>query len=56
MTDNTALLSSLNLFTLVTVLLLLIGSFVYFLRKRRNRAATSHALGMDDSTKRSGPL
>jgi LPXTG-motif cell wall-anchored protein len=54
MTDNTALLSSLNLFTLITVLLLLIGSFVYFLRKRRNRAATSHALGLDD-TKRSGP-
>lgn len=49
MTDNTALLSSLNLFTLVAVLLILIGSFVYFLRKRRNRAAASHVLGMDDT-------
>lgn len=49
MTDNTALLSSLNLFTLIAVLLVLIGSFAYFLRKRRNRVAASHALGIDDT-------
>lgn len=48
MFDNTALLSGLSLFTLVAVLLVLIGSFVYFLRKRRNRVAASHALGMDE--------
>ena len=49
MVDNTALLSSLNLFTLVAVLLILIGAFAYFLRKRKNRIATSHALGLDDT-------
>lgn len=49
MTDNTALLSGLNLFTLIAVLLVLIGSFAYFLRKRRNRIAASHVLGMDDT-------
>ena len=49
MTDNTALLSGLNLFTLIAVLVILIGSFVYFLRKRKNRVAASHALGLDDT-------
>lgn len=49
MVDNTALLSSLNLFTLVAVLLILIGTFAYFLRKRKNRVAASHALGLDDT-------
>jgi hypothetical protein len=47
--DNTALLSGLNLFTLVSVLLIAVGSFVYFLRKRKNREAASHALGLDDT-------
>ena len=49
MTDNTALLSGLNLFTLVAVLLILIASFAYFLRKRRNRIAASHVFGIDDT-------
>lgn len=48
MVDNTALLSGLNLFTLIAVLLVLIGAFAYFLRKRRNRVATSHVLGIDE--------
>lgn len=47
--DNTALLGGLSLFTLAAVLLILIASFVYFLRKRRNREAASHALGLDDT-------
>lgn len=47
--DNTALLSGLNLFTLVAVLLILIASFWYFLsRNKKNRIAASHALGLDD--------
>ena len=50
--DTSSLLPSLSLLTLVAVLLLLIGSFVYFLRKRRNRAAASHALGIDDDPRR----
>ena len=48
MVDNTALLSGLNLFTLVSVLLVLIGGFAYFLRKRRNRDAAATVLGMND--------
>lgn len=47
--DNTSLLSGLSLFTLVAVLALLIGYMIYFLRKRRNRVAASHALGLDES-------
>lgn len=50
--NNESLLSSLNLFTLVGVLLVLIAAFAYFLRSRRNRAATSRALGIDDPPKR----
>ena len=46
--DSATLLPSLSLMTLVAVLLILIGSFVYFLRRRRNRDAASHALGIDD--------
>ncbi len=46
--DNTPLLSGLNLFTLIAVLVILIGSFMYFLRHRKNRVAASHALGIDD--------
>lgn len=46
--DNTALLSGLNLFTLVAVLLILIAAFVFFLRRKKNRVAASHALGLDD--------
>lgn len=42
--DSAAILPSLNLFTLVAVLVILIGSFVYFLRKRKNREAASRAL------------
>ena len=52
--DNTALLSSLNLFTLITVLVVLIGAYAYFLRKRKNRIATAHALGLDDTKPGSG--
>ena len=47
--DTASLLPSLNLFTLVAVLLVLIGSFAYFLRRRRNRDAASTALGLNDS-------
>ena len=47
--DNTPLLSGLSLFTLIAVLAVLIGTFVYFLRSRRNRVAASHALGIDDT-------
>lgn len=47
--DNTSLLSGLSLFTLVAVLLVLVGSFMYFLRSRRNRQAASHVLGGDDA-------
>lgn len=46
--DSATLLPSLSLMTLVVVLLVLIGSFLYFLRRRSNRAAASHALGLDD--------
>lgn len=46
--DNATLLPSLNLVTLISVLALLIGSFVYFLRKRRNREAAARALSIDD--------
>lgn len=49
MQDNTALLGGLSLFTLIAFLLILIGAFAYFLRKRRNRVAASHALGIDDT-------
>jgi LPXTG-motif cell wall-anchored protein len=42
--DSGTLLSSLNLFTLIAVLLILIGSFAFFLRRRRNREAASRAL------------
>lgn len=52
MPDNTAFLSSLNLFTLVAVLVVLIGAFAYFLRRRRNRIAASHVLGMDEPKRR----
>lgn len=48
MVDNTSLLSGLSLFTLVAVLLVLIASFAYFLRSRRNRIAASHVLGTDE--------
>ncbi|WP_375462103.1 hypothetical protein [uncultured Enterovirga sp.] len=51
MTDNTALLSGLNLFTLIAVLLVLIGAFAYFLRSRRNRVAASHVFGTDEPKK-----
>ena len=47
--DTQSLLSGLNLLTLVAVLLVLIGSFAYFLRKRRNREAASNALGLNDT-------
>lgn len=47
--DSTTLLPSLSLMTLVVVLLILIGSFAYFLRRRRNRDAASRALGIDDN-------
>lgn len=47
--DNTPLLSGLSLFTLIAVVVILIAAFVYFLRSRRNRIATSHALGIDDT-------
>ena len=46
--DNTSLLSGLSLFTIIAVLVVLIAIFAYFLRKRRNRDAASHALGIDD--------
>ena len=42
--DNFTLLSSLNLLTLGAFLAVLIVSFVMFLRSRRNREATKHAL------------
>lgn len=35
--DTQATLGSLNLFTLVAVLVVLIGGFLWFLRKRSNR-------------------
>ena len=47
--DNTPLLSGLSLFTLVIVLAALIGAYIYFLRSRKNRIATKHALGIDDT-------
>ena len=47
--DNTPLLSGLSLFTLIAVVAILIVAFLYFLRSRRNRIATSHALGIDDT-------
>lgn len=47
--DTGSLVSSLNLFTLIAVLLVLIGSFAYFLRRRRNREAASNALGLNDT-------
>ena len=50
--NNETLLSSLNLFTLVGVLIVLVAIFAYFLRSRRNRDATSKALGIDDPPKR----
>lgn len=50
--DTSSLLPFLSLLTLVAVLVILIGSFVYFLRKRRNRAAASHALGIEDDPRR----
>lgn len=53
--DNTSLLSGLSLFTLLAVLAVLIGGFLYFLRSRRNRVAASHALGIDDTKPGSGP-
>lgn len=46
--DNTSLLSGLSLFTLVAALLCVVALFIYFLRKRKNRDAASHALGIDD--------
>lgn len=50
--DNATLLPSLSLVTLLAVLAALVGYMVYFLRKRRNRAAASHALGIDDKPPR----
>lgn len=50
--DTSSLLPYLSLITLVAVLLILVGSFAYFLRKRKNRAAASHALGIDDTPPR----
>lgn len=50
--DTSSLLPSLSLMTLVAVLVILIGMFAYFLRKRRNRDAASHALGIDDEPRR----
>lgn len=47
--DNTNLLSGLSLFTMVAVLVILIGAFVYFLRRRKNREAASNVLGLDDT-------
>lgn len=40
---------SLMFFTLGAVLLIAVGAFVYFLRKRSNREATERALGMDET-------
>ena len=42
--DSATLLPSLNLFTLVAVLVILIGGFMYFLRRRKNRDAAARAL------------
>ena len=47
--DTSSLLPGLSLFTLIAVLFCLIGSFAYFLRKRKNRIAASTALGLDDA-------
>lgn len=47
--ENTSLLSGLSLFTLIAALACVIALFVYFLRKRKNREAASHALGIDDN-------
>ena len=46
--DSATLLPSLSLVTIVAVLVVLVGSFAYFLRKRRNRDAASRALGIND--------
>lgn len=42
--DTASLLPSLNLITLVGVLVLAIGSFLWFLRSKRNREAAKHVL------------
>jgi LPXTG-motif cell wall-anchored protein len=42
--DSATLLPSLNLFTLVAVLVILVLAFLYFLRRRRNREAASRTL------------
>ena len=39
----------LNQFILISVLVVLIASFVWFLRRRKNRAAAAHALDLDDN-------
>ena len=47
--ENTSLLSSLSLMTLVAFLIVIVAAFAYFLRRRRNRDAASHALGIDET-------
>lgn len=42
---------SLMFFTLGAVLLIAVGAFVYFLRKRSNRDATARALGVDEASR-----
>jgi LPXTG-motif cell wall-anchored protein len=43
------LLPSLNLMTLIAGLLIAVGAFAFFLRKRRNRAIASHAFSGDET-------
>lgn len=46
--DSSTLLPSLSLMTLIGILLILIVAFGFFLRSRRNRAAATRALGIND--------
>ena len=46
--DSSTLLPSLSLMTLIGILLILIIAFGFFLRSRRNRAAATRALGIND--------
>jgi cbb3-type cytochrome oxidase subunit 3 len=39
----------LNQFILISVLVVLVVYFAWFLRKRKNRAAATHALDLDDN-------
>lgn len=45
---NEAIVPSLFYFTFAAVLVVLIGSLAYFLRKSSNRDATAKGLGLDD--------